>query len=362
MDHQGPTTAGLRDTIARLAPGTSLREGLERILRGRTGALIVLGYDELVESICDGGFELDVRFAPTRMRELSKMDGAVVLSTDGSRILRANVQLVPDPSLPTEESGTRHRAAERTAIQTGYPVISVSQSMSIVSVYIGGIRHVLETSSTILSRANQAVATLERYRTRLDEVNRQLSVSEIEDFVTLREALTVVQRLEMVRRLSQEIEKNVVELGTDGRQLALQLEELVGSKDTARELLVRDYLPGEDRPDSKAVRATLDSIDQLTDADLLDLTTLSRTFGYTPTIEALDAPLVPRGYRLLTRIPRLQYIQVDRLVESFGTLQNLLATTAEDLYSVDGIGELWSRHIREGLSRLAEAGIAERFS
>ena len=165
----------LRETIARLAPGTALRDGLERILRGRTGALIVIGYDDSVETICDGGFSLDVRYAPTRLRELSKMDGAVVLSSDGSRILRANVQLVPDPSIPTEESGTRHRSAERTAIQTGYPVISVSHSMSIVTVYVAGERHVVPESATILSRANQTIDTLERYKTRLEEVGRQLS-------------------------------------------------------------------------------------------------------------------------------------------------------------------------------------------
>ncbi|MDN5759009.1 MAG: DNA integrity scanning diadenylate cyclase DisA [Tomitella sp.] len=361
-NEQRRPTAGLRDTIARLAPGTALRDGLERILRGRTGALVALGYDPLVESICDGGFELDVAFAPTRMRELAKMDGAVILSTDGTRILRANVQLMPDSSLPTEESGTRHRAAERTAIQTGYPVVSVSQSTSIVSVYVGGRRHVIETSGTILSRANQAVATLERYRSRLDEVNRHLSVIEIEDYVTLRDAMTVVQRLEMVRRLSAEIEKNVIELGTDGRQLALQLEELVGSRDSSRELLVRDYLPGHSRPTGTQVREVLDAIERLTDADLLDLTTVARTFGYTPTIEALDAPIMPRGYRLLTRVPRLQYTQVDNLVESFGTLHELLAATAADLQSVDGVTALWSRHIREGLSRLAEAGITERLA
>ena len=238
----------LRDTIARLAPGTDLREGLERILRGRTGGLVVLGHDEGVEDICDGGFELDVEFAPTRLRELSKMDGAVVLSSDGKRIVRANVQLVPNPRIPTVESGTRHRAAERTAIQTSVPVVSVSQSMSIVSVYVAGARHVLESSPTILSRANQAVATLERYKARLDEVSRQLSVVEIEDFVTLRDALTVAQRLEMVRRISTEIEQDVLELGTDGRQLALQLEELLGDNETARSLVVRDYLAGAEAP------------------------------------------------------------------------------------------------------------------
>ena len=238
----------LRETIGRLAPGTALRDGLERILRGRTGALIVLGYDDAVETICDGGFSLDVAYAPTRLRELSKMDGAVVLSTDGTRILRANVQLVPDPSIPTDESGTRHRSAERTAVQTGYPVISVSHSMSIVTVYVAGERHVVPDSATILQRANQTIDTLERYKSRLDEVSRQLSTAEIEDFVTLRDVMTVVQRLEMVRRISLEIDADVVELGTDGRQLKLQLEELVGDNDTARELIVRDYHANPDPP------------------------------------------------------------------------------------------------------------------
>ncbi|CAG7591100.1 DNA integrity scanning diadenylate cyclase DisA [Rhodococcus opacus] len=352
------SSSALRETIARLAPGTALRDGLERILRGRTGALIVLGYDEQMEEICDGGFELDVEFAPTRLRELSKMDGAVVLSTDGSRIVRANVQLVPDHKIPTVESGTRHRAAERTAMQTGYPVVSVSQSMSIVSVYVGGIRHVIDGSATILSRANQAVATLERYKARLDEVTRQLSVVEIEDFVTLRDALTVVQRLEMVRRVSVEIEQDVLELGTDGRQLALQLEELVGDNDVARELIVRDYLAGTGPAPAEDVEKSLAALDRITDADLLDLTTLARAFGYPGTIEALEAPMSPRGYRVLTRVPRLQFNQIHRLVGSFGTLQSLLAATAADLQSVEGIGGLWARHIREGLSRLAETSIS----
>lgn len=353
-------TGRFRGTVARLAPGTALRDGLERILRGRTGALVVLGYDEHVETICDGGFELDVAFAPTRMRELSKMDGAVVLSTDGSRILRANVQLMPDADLHTEESGTRHRAAERTALQTGHPVVSVSQSMSIVSVYVGGRRHVVEGSNTILSRANQAVSTLERYRSRLDEVTGQLSMVEIEDFVTLRDAMTVVQRLEMVRRLSAELDKNVVELGVDGRQLALQLEELVGDRDAERELLALDYLPGPGRPGADRVRAALDAVDRISGADLLELTTLARSFGHPPTIEALDSPVMPRGYRLLARIPRLHDAQADTLVGAFGTLHELLAATAADLVAVDGIDAVWSRHVREGLSRLAEAGIADR--
>src|SRR5919202_4695241 len=177
----------LRATLAAVAPGTALRDGLERILRGHTGALIVLGFDRVVESLCTGGFELDVPFSSTRLRELAKMDGAVVVASDLSRILRAAVHLVPDPTIPTEESGTRHRTAERVARQSGYPVISVSQSMRIIALYVDGRRYVLDDSAAILSRANQALATLERYKLRLDEVAGTLSALEIEDLVTVRD-------------------------------------------------------------------------------------------------------------------------------------------------------------------------------
>jgi diadenylate cyclase len=336
------TRPTLREVVARLAPGTGLRDGLERILRGRTGALIVLGHDENVEAICDGGFSLDVRYAPTRMRELSKMDGAVVLSTDCGRIVRANVQLVPDPSIPTDESGTRHRSAERAAIQTGYPVISVSHSMN------------------ILSRANQAIATLERYKTRLDEVSRQLSRAEIEDFVTLRDVMTVVQRLELVQRIGLVIDYDAAELGTDGRQLRLQLEELLGGNDTARELMVRDYHANPEPLSKTQIDATLAELDALSDTELLEVTALAKVFGYPTTTEAQDSALSPRGYRAMAGIPRLQFAHVDLLVRSFGTLQGLLAASANDLQSVDGIGSMWARHVREGLSQLAESTIAEQ--
>lgn len=350
----------LREVIGRLAPGTPLRDGLELILRGRTGALIVLGCDLGVEAICDGGFTLDVHYAPTRLRELSKMDGAVVLSTDGGRILRANVQLVPDASIPTDESGTRHRSAERTAVQTGFPVVSVSHSMNIVTVYAGGGRHVLADSATILSRANQAIATLERYRARLDEVSQQLSRAAIEDFATLRDVMTVVQRPELVRRIGMVIDDDVVELGTDGRQLQLQLEELLGGNEAARELLVRDY-HANPKPLSQAeVAATFAELAGLSDSDLLDLTLLAGVFGYPTTTEAQDSAVSPRGYRALAHIPGLQFAHADLLVQTFGTLQGLLAASASDLQSVEGIGTVWARHVRQGLTQLTEFTISER--
>jgi diadenylate cyclase len=350
----------LRATLAAAAPGTPLREGLERILRGGTGALIVLGYDKVVESLCTGGFVLDVEFSSTRLRELAKMDGAIVVDRDCTRILRAAVQLVPDSTIPTDESGTRHRTADRVNKQTQLPVVSVSQSMSIIAIYMAGQRYVLEDSTQILSRANQALATLERYKLRLDEVSGTLSALEIEDLVTVRDVSAVAQRLEMVRRIAGEIEGYVVELGTDGRLLTLQLDELVAGVEPDRELIARDYLPPATGRRTRTVAQVLAELDELDALALLDMGAVARGLGYSSG-EGLDAAVSPRGYRLLARVPRLPGLVVDRLVEHFGSLQKLLAASIDDLQAVDGVGESRARSVREGLSRLAESSILERY-
>ena len=352
----------MRATLALMAPGTALRDGLERILRGRTGALIVLGHDEIVESICTGsGFPLDIEFSATRLRELCKMDGAVVLSSDGTRIVRAAVHLMPDPTIQSDESGTRHRTAERVARQTGFPVISVSQSMRIIGLYVNGQRHVLDDSAAILSKANQALQTLERYKLRLDEVSGTLSALESEDLVTVRDAVAVVQRLEMVRRIADEIAGYVVELGTDGRLLALQLEELMAGVEADRTLVIRDYLPGDSGRRLRQADDSCEELDALSPTELIDLVAVAKALGYPGAADALDAAVSPRGYRLLAKVPRLPVPVIDRLVDHFGSLQRLLGATVEDLQAVDGVGDARARGVREGLSRLAEASILERY-
>jgi diadenylate cyclase len=350
----------LRAVLAVVAPGTGLRDGLERILRGNTGALIVLGFDRTVDSLCTGGFPIDIEFAATRLRELAKMDGAVVLSTDGNRILRAAVHLMPDPAIPTEESGTRHRTAQRVAQQTGFPVISVSQSMKIISLYVNSRRHVLENSASLLSRANQAVATLERYKARLDEVSNTLSALEIEDLVTVRDATSVSQRLEMVRRISDEISGYVVELGTDGRLLALQMEELMAGVDSDRELIARDYLPTGRR--NRTVEQALEELGTLSATELLDPLNVAKALGFTTSPEVMDLTVSPRGYRLLSRVPRLPNLVLSRIVDHFGGLQKVLAATVDELQTVEGVGDARARSIREALSRLADASIIDRYS
>ncbi len=347
----------LKATLARVAPGTALRDGLERILRGRTGALIVLGSDKTIDSLCSGGFEIGIDFAPTSLRELAKMDGAIVCDKDVTKILRAAVQLVPDPSIETQESGTRHRTAERVAIQTGVPVVSVSQSMQIIALYVGGLRYVLEGSEKVLARANQALATLERYRARLDQVTSSLSALEIEAMVTIRDVAVTLQRHEMVRRISEEIAAYVLELGVDGRLLSLQLEELSTTRGSGADTVIRDYT----NPETTDVEAAVRALQEIDQADLIDLSLIAGVVGLISGNDSLDAIIQPRGYRLVSGLKAVPPAVAGRLVDHFGGLQNLMAATIDELMVVDGIGELRARNVREGLSRIAEASLLDRF-
>lgn len=345
-------------TLARIAPGTELAEGLERIQRSRTGALIVLGHDEIVKSICSGGFDIDIEFSPTRLRELAKMDGAIICDETGRRILRAGVQLMPDAKLQTSESGTRHRTAERVAVQTGFPVVAVSASMQTITLYAVGERHVLETSERLLVRGNQAIATLERYRHRLDQVTSALTAAEIEDTATVREVLAVLQRTEMVRRTSVDISRHVVELGADGRLLAAQHAELLAGVKTDNQMVLRDY-PVLAGPENDPV-ATLERLESIPDGLLIELDALLKLLAPHGGL-GLDDPLTPRGYRMLSLIRTLPRAIGERLVENFSDLQLLMAASTTELMDVEGIGEQRARSIREGLARMAESSLLDRY-
>ncbi len=350
----------LRSVLAQVAPGTALRDGLERILRGSTGALIVLGQDRVISAISSGGFDVNIDFSATRLRELAKMDGAVICDRDALKIISAAVQLLPDPKIPTDEQGTRHRTADRVSRQSNLPVISVSKSMNIIALYLNGRRYVLEDSATILSKANQALATLERYRARLDEVAGSLSTLEIEDLVTSRDVSTVVQRHEMVRRISSEIAAHVIELGTDGRLLSLQLEELIRGTLPDLRYVIADYLPSSGRKADK-VGAILQNLSDLDAHELLDVSKIAEVIGLPSDTESLDNLVHPRGFRLLARVPRLPEQIFENLIVHFGSLQNLLSASAEELRDVEGVGETRARAIRENLSRVAEASLLERY-
>jgi diadenylate cyclase len=340
-----------------VAPGTQLREGLDRILQARMGALIVVGDGPDVLAVCSGGFLLDAEFTPQRLSELAKMDGAIILASDTSRVARANVHLVPDPNVPTSETGTRHRTAERVARQLDVPVITVSEDMSLVAIHRRGEKHTLEPIPRVLARADQALQILGRYKSRLDAVSSSLSALEVEDLVTVRDVATVLQRAEMVRRIAEEIEGYVIELGADGRLVMLQLEELVVGVEEDRRLVAKDYFQSTDEFELANVMRLLA---ELEDEDLLDLNQVASVLHLDPEI-GIDGALQPRGFRLLHKIPRLPELVSDHVVGRFSNLQKIMRAGLADLTEVDGVGEVRARAIKEGLSRLAETSILERY-
>ncbi|MCU1454614.1 MAG: putative nucleic-acid-binding protein (contains the domain) [Acidimicrobiales bacterium] len=345
--------------LAKVAPGQPLREGIDRILQAGMGGLIVVGDGPDVLNVCSGGFLLDAAFSPQRLSELAKMDGATILATDASRIARANVHLVPNPSVPTSETGTRHRTAERVARSINVPVITISQRMTTISVYVGDQKHELEPNIRVLNRANQALQTLERYRTRLDIDASSLSTLEIEDFVTVRDVVNVIQRAESVERIADELEGYLVELGEEGRLVRLQLVELLGGVETDRRLMVRDY---RNDADGRTLEQTLDALSELTTDQLIDASPIVHALGLPGRSSDPDAPLTPRGYRLLSRIPRLPDPVIENIVRRFGSLQKIMRATISDLDEVEGVGSTRAKAIKEGLSRLAETSILDRYA
>ncbi|MDQ1384339.1 MAG: diadenylate cyclase [Actinomycetota bacterium] len=341
-----------------VAPGTPLREGIDRILQAKMGALIVVGDGPAVLNICSGGFLLDAEFTPQRLSELAKMDGAIILASDGTRVARANVHLVPDPDIPTNETGTRHRTAERVARQISVPVITVSEEMGVVSVHYQGNKQTLDRIPRVLARADQALQILGRYKSRLDGVTGALSALEVEDLVTVRDVVAVLQRAEMVRRIAEEIEGYVVELGLDGRLVELQLEELTGGVLSDLRLVGKDYFV--ESPEWMLTQVT-SRLARISDDELLDLRVVASVL-HLPTDLDLDSSLQPRGFRLLSKIPRLPETIAAHVIERFGTLPKVMRASLADLVEVEGVGEARARAIKDGLSRVAETSILDRYA
>lgn len=332
-----------------LAPGTPLREGLERIVNGRTGALVVLGDNPIVQRISTGGFVIDTEFTPTALRELAKMDGGIVLSSKLDRILKAGVHFVPSGSIETIETGTRHRTADRIAQQAHVPVATVSASMSTIALFLEGMRYPIEPSNQIMGRADQALATLSRYRDRLTDDTRYLTGLEIADLVTLRDLVRVSQRVEMARRLAKELEGYVESLGIDGRLLQLQLFELTAGVDETATSLENDYRLTDD-----PARPSLEELDALPTGDLLDPESVAATIGFGEM--PLDSHLRPKGYRLVNQAAQLDAGVTRRLLTEVDSIQELFDLSAEDLMRVEGMDAKHARALRDGLARLAELG------
>jgi diadenylate cyclase len=344
-------TESMADALARVAPGTPLREGLDSIVAGKTGALIVVGEQTRVAALCDGGFSLDTPFTPQRLFELAKMDGAIVLDANIRTILRANVHLQPDSRLPATETGMRHRTAERVARQTGALVISVSQRRDIVTLYLRDEHRALEDIRVLLARADQALQTLQRYRTSFDAVAARLTGLEFEDLTTLADVVAVVARGSMVARVAAEVSRYIGQLGTEGRLVRMQAVELAAFIEDEFAMLLRDYTPD---PTARGAAATRLVLAGMGDDQLMDPVAVEYALGYPGSAEALESHVVPRGYRVLRRVPGLRTPVIGRIVDRFGTLPALMAADPAAIDEVDGVGARRAKVVHDGLRRLRD--------
>ena len=341
----------ITEILKLIAPGTPIRDGLENILKAKTGALIVISDTKEVLDLVDGGFRLDIDYTSSRLYELAKMDGAIVLSADFKKILYANTQLIPDSSIITTETGTRHRTAERTAKQTGALVISISQRRSIITIFKGNERYVLEDTSKVISKANQALQTVKKYKKVFDSKLSLLNEYEFNDIVTLENVIISIQRAEMVRKMVEEVERAIFELGDEGRLLEIQLKELVGDLENEELLIVKDYMSPSKK---KLPDKILEEIEKLNHEDLMKSDKIAKMLGYQDFENYDEVGVYTRGYRVLNKIPRMPSNIVDNLVKSFKSFQHILAADIPQLDEVEGIGEVRARTIKQSLKRMQE--------
>jgi len=341
----------LLNCLKRVAPGTDLRTGIEYILQGKTGGLIVVGDSEEVLKLVNGGFYIGCSFSPAKFYELAKMDGAIILSSDAKRILYANTHLFPNPEIQTSETGTRHRTAERVAKQTNTLVISISQKRDVVTIYISNIKYMLEEPRVILSKANQALQTLEKFKDSLDHLTFNLTVRELEDLVTLFDVISVLQRSIIVQKTEKEVKKYIYELGTDGRLLGMQVEELMANVVDDSIKIIRDYVhPSVDDKLSEVK----EKIKSMAANALLDLNNIARILGYEVEGSLKEFSVRPRGFRIISEVRRLPNSVIENLIDKFGNLKNILDASIDDLAEVAGIGKIRAKSLYDRLKKFSE--------
>lgn len=352
------------ELLKKVAPGTILREGLDNILKAKTGALIVVSESEEVMNIADGGFKLDLEFTPASIYELSKMDGAIVVSSDLKKILRANVQLVPDHNIKTSETGTRHRTAERVAKQTNELVICISQRRGIITIFKGEYRYVVKDTETVIIEATQMLETLEKYKRVFDNLLSVLTEHEFDDIVYLELVANAIYRSEMIIKLKNEVEKTIIELGDEGRLINIQLLELIDNVEQEEKQIIQDYMIESKKKGKRSAENVLEEIRKLDRKGLIDSEKIIKILGYESdsTTELLDMNVSPRGYRVLNKIPKMPMSIIEKIVDSFGTLQMVCNASVAQLDDVEGIGERRAKIINQTLKRLQEQNILKLYN
>ena len=349
----------ITEILKLIAPGTKIREGLENILKAKTGGLIVIGDTKEVLDIVDGGFNLNIDYTSSRLYELAKMDGAIILSEDLKKILYANAQLIPSPSISTNETGTRHRTAERTAKQTGKIVISVSQRRNVITIFKGDLRYVLQDSSRVISKANQALQTAEKYKKVFDDKLNLLNEYEFNDIVTLQNVIDCIQRAEMILKVVDEVNMAIYELGEQGRLFQMQLEELLGNLEEEETFIIKDYLVYKRK---KTVERALETIRSMDLEELMNTQLMAKVLGYDDFENYDEVSVFTRGYRILNKIPRMPSNIVENLVNSFKSFQHVIQADIPALDEVEGIGEIRAKAIKRSIKRMQEQFLFDNIS
>jgi diadenylate cyclase len=333
------------DVLRRFAPGTTLRDAVELVFQQGTGLLMILAPSTEIDDLCTGGFRfVDVPITAQRIAELAKMDGGIVIDDVTKTISRANVHFIPDPRIPTDETGTRFRTADRLASQTGRPVLAVSEEgRDLAVLYVREQRFALQAPTALFAEANQRLQSLERLRARLDDAVERLSLYEIDDIVTMRDAVKVIQRAALVLRHVEELELVAVELGDEAPLVRLQATDVAEGVPGLVDLVNADYQPRKPRRGSSIVAR----LAEIPTEDLYHTAKVGDLIGLAP----LDDEVSPRGVRALAAVPRVPDSVRNRIQKRFGTYQRLRAATTDELDAIDGVGPKRASRIRTYLDQ-----------
>jgi diadenylate cyclase len=339
------------ELLRRFAPGTPLRTAAEIVMSQGTGALVVIGTGPQVDAVCTGGFILDdASFTAQRLAELAKMDGGIVVDDRRGKILSANVHFMPDPDIPTDETGTRFRTAERLAQQTGFPVLAVSEEGHLLAVvFFETGRFALQSVTELLGEANQRLQSIERLRNQFDESVARLSRYEADHLVSMREAVVVIQRAAVIRRLAKGLDTISAELGDSASLISLQAADLVDGVEEIAELVNIDY----QRRKPRRGQSVFSVIDGLDEDEIFDIELLAGALR----LEPLEEHAAPRGARAIADVPRIPDGVADAILRRFGSFDRLMKASVDDLAKVDGVGQTRAQTVRAYLNQVNEAGI-----
>lgn len=345
----------LEDIFTIIAPGTPLREAINRIQEASLGALIVLGDPKELSDVMGGGFLLNTSYSPQKVYELSKMDGGIIVSKDIKTIHGANIQLQPDFSLPTDESGTRHQTAHRIAQQKGNLVITVSERRNKITAYKDKTRYILHDIRDLLSKSSQATIALEKYAVAIEKGLTNLTIAEFDRMVTLYDVVEIIRMYIFLFKMAEELSEYILELGTDARLVTIQYEEMMLNQEENFENLIKDY-----KLQGQSVDKIFKQLNNLSKEELLEDENIVSILGYNTKDISLDEIVDSRGYRMLSNINKITVKDIEILVNEFQGNQAILLASPNSLAQIKGISKFKAEYIHKALRRLKNKVMLDR--